>query len=497
MATAASVVASAAVVIGATKAAASAAAKATNVATPASTASSLGGLFNAGQPTFDFIVSTTEASINSGLCSYLAKSNQPVQYICFLVDKTTGNPTTTVALADLMKITNGVNPFTIPAGTPWNGNDFRFAALTNAGFCAGIMIQPGIPPGFSPSTVVRTGMPPPLPAKVLSLGSNANNVAFNMYCKQLTVIQNSPPSGWGSTGSWNVWSQPKGTAWYATTTVNLVMADLQNNLSDSTYLNNNPDQKQALLSQLNNLSGTAFSLKQLLLDLTSAVLTKSIDFAGVDKGSNAYDVLNKGFLQVYATAAQQYGQPIVSITAVTQPVDKSSLHLTQFERQVSLYKDANGAPIQNPSGQQPTQPTLTSLTTLDYLCVADGHPMPGPVNIPWNWIAPNDLGSISGVTSINRSAIGNYFATQLKNSQTVQQFCSQPHCTVTAKDVVGTVEYSCYVTPGQVPQTVVVNATGPDVSVPISLYLLSHLVIIRVTWGRPRKNCWANMATRW
>lgn len=33
---------------------------------------------------YDFVVSTTQASINSGLLEYLWESNQPINYICYL-----------------------------------------------------------------------------------------------------------------------------------------------------------------------------------------------------------------------------------------------------------------------------------------------------------------------------------------------------------------------------------------------------------------------------
>ena len=134
---------------------------------------------------YDFVVSTTQASINSGLLEYLNNNMQPVSYLCFLVDRNTGNPHGSISLEKLLVRTNGVNPFDIPAGTPW-ADDPRIRVLTEAGFPCGLKIQMGLPPGI---------LPKDLPHPVVILGSSANNVQFTMYCSQFSVIQNSPPSG--------------------------------------------------------------------------------------------------------------------------------------------------------------------------------------------------------------------------------------------------------------------------------------------------------------
>lgn len=44
------------------------------------------------QSGYDFVLSTTQASINSNLLQYLDEEDQPEPYICFLADPETSNP---------------------------------------------------------------------------------------------------------------------------------------------------------------------------------------------------------------------------------------------------------------------------------------------------------------------------------------------------------------------------------------------------------------------
>lgn len=334
---------------------------------------------------YDFVVATTQASINSGLAAFLAEGNQPITHLCFLVDTQSGNPQKIVSLDELFEATNGVNPFDIPAGTPYD--DPRIAPLTTALFCVGIKLQIGLPPGVLPKN-----LPP-----IVTLGNCANNVEFNLFCSKFTVIQNQPPAGWGQPGSWNVWSQPSGTPWYFTTQVDLVMTDLNKELN-TPYPNSHPDKNAALLRQLENLSATAFSLQQLLYDLDNAKMQNIPTIAGIPSDSNAAMVLLKSFTNIYSGLAKERGWPLLAVTATSQSPGPSSLHMTAFERQVSLLKDNNGVPIQNPTAAQ------MNVATLDHLCAANNHLLPGTSSFSWNWVLPTEVEQESGVISVNRTS---------------------------------------------------------------------------------------------
>ncbi|KAH7131461.1 hypothetical protein B0J13DRAFT_642157, partial [Dactylonectria estremocensis] len=395
---------------------------------------------------YGFVVSTTQASINSGLLEYLNESTQPYTYLCFLVDPNTGNPTDQISLDDLLAKTGGVNPFDIPTGTPTT--DPRIQTLTGALFAVGVKIRMGMPPGVLPKDL-------PL---ILELGNSANNATFRMFCSDFQVIQNTPRGGWVQKGSWDVWAQQPGSPWYVQTTVDLVNADLDKELNTPYFLQH-PDQQAQILSQLKNLSSTAFSLQQLLFDLDSAVMETVPTFVGIPAGSNAQDVLQKSFVSIYSVAAKNYGEPLLAVTAVAQDTpDPSQIQMTSFEREVSQYRDTNGNIMPNPT------PDQVAVTTLDHLCMTNSNPFPGAAGFSWNWVQPQDANSESGVIAINRQVFSQYMLTETI-LPAIQESCVSSNVSVTAKDGLGDWKYTFSLLPGQTPQTSTVTdpKTGAQV----------------------------------
>ncbi|KAF7631459.1 hypothetical protein AFLA_012316 [Aspergillus flavus NRRL3357] len=146
---------------------------------------------------YDFVVATTQASINSDLRVFLSEEDQPVSYTCFCTDGE-GEPTKMIGLEELLKLTDCVNPFEIPKGTPYK--DPRVQKLFGVCFAVEIKMQIGRPPGIAPMDLLP----------IISLGESASNVKFTMWCSDVTVVELKPPGGWVSDGKWNVWSQPYG-----------------------------------------------------------------------------------------------------------------------------------------------------------------------------------------------------------------------------------------------------------------------------------------------
>lgn len=391
----------------------------------------------------DFVVATTQASINSGLLEFLANSNQPETYLCFLADDDL-NISQQITLDQLLKLTGGVNPFDIPDGTPYS--DPRIATLSENSFIGGVKIQVGLPPGIAPAD-----LPP-----VVTLGANPSNVAFNMFCSQFQIIQNSPPSGFGkkpSPGHWNVWSQPAGTPWYVETKVDLVVQDLNQELQTPYFLAN-PALATQLKNQLLNLSSTTFSLQQLAFDLDNALLQTLPTFGNIPQGSNAMDMLQKSFIALYSKSAKNQGLPLVAVTAVSQSVsDASQLQLAAYTRQVSPLQDAGGVQITNPT------PLQASVTTLDYICSVTNTLSPIQ-SFGWNWVLPQDVDSMSGVIAINRNVIAGLILDQLL--QVVSNSCFTATTDVTAH-AFGDVSYEYNLTPGAKPQTALVNPVNLNV----------------------------------
>ncbi|KAJ5692268.1 hypothetical protein N7462_001691 [Penicillium macrosclerotiorum] len=321
----------------------------------------------------DFVVATTQASINSSMLEYLAEGSQPVMYLCFLAGQQ-GNPTVQVTLEELMAKTEGINPFDIPQDLDYM--DARIRPVTKARFVAGIKLQMGLPPGANPKDL----------SVVNFEGTTPNKVTFTMYCAQATVIHNN--RGGFDDPTWNVWSQTAEEPWIARAEVDLVVADLDSNLENSPYLRGRPEVKEQLQKAFVNLSGSAFSLQQLLFDLDNATMQENFKFTGIDPTSDAGFLVDRYFVGMYQQSAREHGLPLLAITAVSQDPDPSSLQMTSFERTLTH-------PI---GGSGPA-------TTLNYLCAINDHPRPSPsTTFGWNWVDPAGIDESSGVIAIQRNA---------------------------------------------------------------------------------------------
>jgi hypothetical protein len=181
--------------------------------------------------------------------------------------------------------------------------------------------------------------------------------------------------------------------------VDLVVADLDKELDNSNYLKSHPDISQMLRDALLNLSGTAFSLQQLLFDLDNVVLETVPAFHGVEEGSDAEYILQKYFVDLYSATAKERGLPLVSINEVSEPQEESTLHMTAMERIVSPLKDSSGKRITSPS------PYQEAATTLNYLCAINNKPVPRISSFGWNWVGLEEINEISGVIAINRNIL--------------------------------------------------------------------------------------------
>lgn len=389
---------------------------------------------------YDFVVATTQASINSGLKEYLNTIDQPVTYLCFLVNDK-GNPSTYITLDELKAKTGGVNPFEIPNGTDYS--DPKIAKLTQQRFSVGLKLKLGLPAGV---------MPKDLPG-IVDLGSSASNVNFNLFLSEFEIVQNNPPSGWGSQGSWTVLSQPQGTAWYFSTKVNLVYADLNKELN-TPYFDKYPAKKKELLNKLQNLDSGAFSLQQLLFDLDSAAIQSIPQVQGVPKGSNADLVLTKYFVDFYFDSVKKHGEPVLSVHAVANTPDGSSLRLTGMEREVSPFVNSDGTVVASPT------PAQKDVYTLDYLCAANNNHLPGAATFDWNWVEPADVGDQSGIISINRNTLATFYKNVLL--PVVRSSCIKVSCNVSAHWY-GDVKYSWTLSPGQTPQKANITSSGSNV----------------------------------
>ncbi|KAL7907716.1 hypothetical protein GGI35DRAFT_65622 [Trichoderma velutinum] len=342
----------------------------------------------------DFVVATTQASINSSMLKVLDAANQPVKYLCYLVNPTSRDLEDPITLEDLMKQTGGINPFDIPKGTSYD--DPKITACTKAHFQVGIKIQIGIPPVDNPRDL-----------SIVNLIQNAYGVDFNMYCRDITVIENDAVE-WGYSGSWNIWKQPYGQPWTASCLVDVRESILHRELDEDPYFRSHRDIQAQLMRALENLGGTDFRLQQLRLDWSHAVQQDDADFPGMDMKTKASGCLRSClFNEYHRQFARGDNMPPLVVTAVANAHNDPSL-LTGSERLVNPPKDSYGNTISSPSSSE------KAITTLDYICAINNDRLPSISGFNWNWVRPDNVNSESGAIAISRNVVAQLFLDYFK-----------------------------------------------------------------------------------
>jgi hypothetical protein len=381
---------------------------------------------------YDMVVATTQESINSGLREWLFGAKTTVRNVCYVaVNPEIGNARTFMNLDSLMTLTNNVNPFEIPAGTPWD--DPRVVALSKVNFVGGYQFRMGVPPGVNVKSLT-----------MVELESDKTDIIFSMYCKELCVVQNTLQIPAGQQPGWDVWTQPVGTAWPQRLSVKLVTKDLDTSLNVPYFDNSGRDDKQNLLDRLNNpnVLGSMFSLQQLLLDIGNGTVFESPMF--LPGATLAAQLLRDSFADLYNECVEDHGSPILNIKVAGYEPNMADYPVTAVEWSVTPaaldwdeYKPAR---------------------TLDYLCSLQNHHLPPITPFSWHWV--DDVSDASGVIAINRNIFARYILLQLLPQ--AQKNCIKADFSCTAYWD-GSANWHNTLTDNQVPTTKIVTASGPDV----------------------------------
>jgi len=382
---------------------------------------------------YDFVVATTQASINATMKAFLAKLKEPVVNICFVADAA-GNPVR-IDYAALKDRAKGSDPFRVPADAePATNTDLQ--NLQSARFMAGFQAQLGIPKGYR--------RPTEIPDLVI-LGSDTAAATFTMPCAEFDIVELDPGSGY-SPPTWTSLSQPAGAAWIIESKV-----DLRMSLVDRSQYSKLPPDVQA---KIQNLGGDTFSVRQLLFDFTNAGLAAQLpSIQGIKPGTKLYQLLAQYFLGAYFTELQKEGQPLLGAAITQSTAPASTLTLTNLNMEVCPFVGTNLLPVAQPTADQ------ERLATLSYLCEANGHVLPPAVAFNWNWVDLSEAADCHGVAATNKTAFVTFFKNELLPH--VEQNCYRPSATVTLTSDLKT-HYMFSLTPGQAP-TVTVPETGAAV----------------------------------
>ncbi|KAK3354080.1 hypothetical protein B0T25DRAFT_632340 [Lasiosphaeria hispida] len=377
---------------------------------------------------FDFVVAVTQAGINATMKSFLDSLTEPLVNICYTADKK-GNPLLT-PYEDVLKSANGSDPFEVPDGaTPDTNSDL--VNLDNARFIAGFRARIGLPAASDVSKI----------PDIVTLGSDTSAVKFNMLCSDFIIVSN------GMSKFDNTWVrkvQDPNAPW-----VFSAMVDLRLENTNQTAFGTLPAEVQA---QIKNLGDAAFSVQQLLFDLSSAGLQHAPDITNVPEGTPAHTLLTQYFVDAYFGEMQKEHKVLLGCAVVDQNAPSSSLQMTDFTFGVNPFMNEGGQPVGNATTDE------LQLATLDYLCAA-GNPLPTKyTKFPWNWVDGSELSDHIGVLSINRNSLARYFEVGLQSQ--VAECCLEPSVRVWLSGLY--VNFQCGMTPGQ-NATVVKPATGKTV----------------------------------
>ncbi|RLL93208.1 hypothetical protein CFD26_100308 [Aspergillus turcosus] len=354
-------------------------------------------------------VATTQISINAILLEFLSQITEPTVTACYVYGKKSSS-TIPIDYHTLIQEANGADPFSVPDGSdPKNNQDL--IKLQNVQFVGAFRATVGLPSGVDPADL----------PDLVTLGADTSQVLFNLLCSDFTVV------GFGGSIydlDWLNQSQASEALWTFASQV-----DMRFSTVDQDAYNKLPP---AVQNELENLSGTAFSVQQLLFNLDNAGLLSTPSIANIPSGSPLWDLLESTFVSQYFTQMQSSGQPLLGVGVVQQTPPTASLNLTDLNFAVSPYVDQNGQPYSNPTDAQ------KQMATLNYLCAINNN-LPPAVQFNWNWVDISDQSNFDGVVSVNRNDFAAYLAGPM--AAYASQYCIQPTCHV---DFDGTsIVFSC------------------------------------------------------
>jgi hypothetical protein len=363
---------------------------------------------------YDFVVATTQASINATMKEFLAQLTEPVVTVCYVAD-CDGNPRE-ISYQELRDKANNSDPFTISDDADPKTNQ-DLLNLKETRFMMAFRARLGLPPGITPDKI-----PDPV-----VLGSDTSSVTFNLLCNQFAIVQLDPGSGY-TKASWMNQSQPEGHPWIFTSHV-----DLRLSTAKKTAYSTLPP---AVQEKIKNLHSATFSVQQLLFDLDNAALQTIPEMSDkVKPGTKIYGALQQSFMAAYFQQMKSKGDPMLGCTITDTTPLPSTLTLTDLNLEVS--------PFQSTNDQQDQQ----DLATLNYLCAANGHVLPPATRFSWNWVDASEQADCHGVVAINRLAIANYFQDKLMVYATSN--CYLPQVRVAMDGLM--VNYWVAMTPNQKP----------------------------------------------
>jgi hypothetical protein len=214
----------------------------------------------------DFVVAVSQESVNSTMFQFMAETSFPVLSQCWTQTNGTG-PLVPISLSNLMAGsaaqggTNGTNPFMVQSWSNASPVTPDITNIDNSNFACGIQMQIGLPPEMNIPGGPNSQYANKLPYLVTLSSTNTNTAIFNLMFAQFTVVY--PDFGRRGLDSYTNMSQPNGTSWGIQVSVPLSQLAVAAATAPA-----------RVQKALHNLGADAFSIQQLFLDFTNAILTQ-------------------------------------------------------------------------------------------------------------------------------------------------------------------------------------------------------------------------------
>lgn len=286
---------------------------------------------------YDIVAAITQNAVNALMKQHIDLLGP--EYEQFLCYKEVNGQVVRVEYSDLLKATNGVDPFTVPNGVA--PTDPRFEVLQKQGFVLGINAKMGLPPGWTQDWEVvsleATEIFGPTPTRFRLSFSKLSVVIMETghQPRYYNILQPSP-------GGW-IWTYQK------------LPIELEHKLDSIANLG--PEARGALPSNLPEQ--TEVYLTHAFLDLAKIpdvceVFPEPLE---LPQDFRAYTILRDRFPKEYVGRLSKTHLPMLPtiVQAPSMDVAQSSLIPTRVHVGASIY---------TPSLGQPAQP---GLNTLNYL----------------------------------------------------------------------------------------------------------------------------------
>ncbi|EGX92302.1 gamma-glutamyltranspeptidase periplasmic precursor [Cordyceps militaris CM01] len=321
---------------------------------------------------YDLVASTSQESISGIMMQSITQAAVEGTWYFFR----SSNPGSTYDICgkeEALKKTNGIDPFdTKRFPDIMSTNDANYTALYDAGLSFACDFVLGLP-------LDMTGDQLPQPCVVL--GEEQDKVLLNVYFQTITFVQTRTESG---SRVWRRTCQQRGAPWYATIKLNIVQEDMPSIENDS-YFSRNKEAASEIKTKVQGGGGSEPSFRQVVLGWNN------YDVINVESQGTPADTTGNLMSALHHSVAKLQGVGLAPLCVLAKSgASEAASLVSACDWQVTRY-----------AGH-------ANVSTLDVLCMIDGHQLPARPHpdFDWHWMEPGeDEGQVHGFMSVNAQVI--------------------------------------------------------------------------------------------